>query len=97
MLIATATARLQLRTIPRMRGRVMALYSVAIFGTRVIGGPIVGWFGNEFGARASLAIGAVALSVATPIWYYLTPHDRERAEDDHFLPEVVEASEEQTA
>jgi MFS family permease len=97
MLIATATARLQLRTIPRMRGRVMALYSVAIFGTRVIGGPIVGWFGNEFGARASLAIGAIALSVATPIWYYLAPHGPERVEEDHFLPEVVDASEERTA
>lgn len=72
---AVASTRLQLHTAPRMRGRVMALYVIAVFGTRVIGGPIVGWFGEHVGTRASLGIGAVAVTVALPVWLLLRPSD----------------------
>ena len=67
--VAVASTRLQLNTIPRMRGRVMALYAICILGTRVAGGPIVGWFGQAFGPRASLAVGAVAITLVIPIWF----------------------------
>jgi len=70
---AVASTRLQLNTTPAMRGRVMALYAIAVFGTRVVGGPIVGWFGEHVGTRASLGIGAVAVTVALPVWLLLRP------------------------
>jgi MFS family permease len=50
---------LQLAAKPEMRGRVMALWGLAWLGSTPIGGPIVGWVGQEFGARWSLLIGGV--------------------------------------
>jgi MFS family permease len=50
---------LQLASKPEMRGRVMALWALAWLGSTPIGGPIVGWIGQEFGARWSLLVGAV--------------------------------------
>ena len=49
---------------PDMQGRVMALYSVAFFGTTPIGGPIQGWIGQHAGARWSLLIGGSAAITA---------------------------------
>jgi MFS family permease len=42
-----------------MRGRVMALWGLAWLGSTPIGGPIVGWVGQEAGARWSLVLGGV--------------------------------------
>jgi MFS family permease len=50
---------LQLAATPEMRGRVMALWGLAWLGSTPIGGPIVGWVGQEGGARWSLVVGGV--------------------------------------
>ena len=50
---------LQLAAEPAMRGRVMALWTMAWGGTTVIGGPVVGWAAEEFGSRWSLIVGGV--------------------------------------
>jgi MFS family permease len=50
---------LQLAATPEMRGRVMALWGLAWLGSTPIGGPIVGWVGQEAGARWSLVVGGV--------------------------------------
>ncbi len=42
---------LQLESSPQMRGRVMALWSIAFLGSSTIGAPIVGWFAEVAGAR----------------------------------------------
>ncbi len=55
---------LQLVASPAMRGRVMALWAVAWLGSTPIGGPIVGWAGQELGARWSLIIGGVPTIIA---------------------------------
>ena len=45
--------------------RLMALHSVVFLGSTPIGGPIVGFVGDHFGAKASLYLGGVtALIVA---------------------------------
>jgi MFS family permease len=79
-----AKTSLQLSTAPGMRGRVMALWGVAWQGSTPIGGPIVGWVGTEFGARASLIIGGVPTVlvglVALPL---LVRIDRQRP--DHLI------------
>jgi MFS family permease len=47
--LALGNATLQLAADPAMRGRVMALWSVAFLGSTPIGGPIVGWIGEHIG------------------------------------------------
>jgi len=54
-----AKTSLQLAAAPAMRGRVMALWAVAWLGSTPIGGPIVGWVGQNLGARWSLIVGGV--------------------------------------
>jgi MFS family permease len=69
-LIAMASTILQLGSAPHMRGRVMSLWTIALMGSTAIGGPFVGWFSDQFGARGGLALGGVAAIitgvVATP-------------------------------
>jgi MFS family permease len=59
-----ASSVLQLRAEPEMRGRVIALLMVAIGGTTPIGGPLVGWIGDRYGARTTLVVAAVGTAVA---------------------------------
>jgi MFS family permease len=54
-----AKSTLQLVALPVMRGRVMALWGLAWLGSTPIGGPIVGWLGEEFGPRWGLLAGGV--------------------------------------
>jgi MFS family permease len=55
-----AKTTLQLAAAPEMRGRVMSLWAIAWLGSTPIGGPIVGWIGEDAGARWSLVVGGVA-------------------------------------
>ena len=65
--MAGGNSTLQLAAAPHMRGRVMALWSVALLGSTPIGGPIAGWVSEHFGGRGGLAIGAAACLVAAAI------------------------------
>jgi MFS family permease len=58
--IVSSTAIVQVRAAPEMRGRVLALQAMLFLGTTPIGGPITGAVAEEFGARWSIALGAVA-------------------------------------
>jgi MFS family permease len=58
--LATCNSQIQLRADPVMRGRVMAVYTIAILGSTPIGGPIVGWVCQVFGPRWGLALGGIA-------------------------------------
>jgi len=62
-LSATMTT-LQLGSIPAMRGRVMALYSILFLGSTPIGGPLSGWLAEQYGTRWSLMLGAVAAAIS---------------------------------
>ncbi|HWQ83857.1 MAG TPA: MFS transporter [Anaerolineales bacterium] len=55
---------LQITSSSQMRGRVMALWSVAFLGSTTIGGPIVGWFAEAAGPRWGLALGGLAALAA---------------------------------
>ncbi len=70
--IALANSSLQLNSIPQMRGRVMALYTVAFLGTTPIGAPLVGYISQLFGPRAALVVGAASALVAGPILLFST-------------------------
>jgi MFS family permease len=54
-----AKTALQLAATPAMRGRVMALWALAWQGSTPIGGSIVGWIGQDAGARWSLVVGGL--------------------------------------
>lgn len=83
--VAMANGVLQTHTDPAMRGRVMALFSVAFLGSTPIGGPIVGGVSQAFGARAGLALGGVA-AVATAVAAWLWERSRSKSR----LPDTAE-------
>jgi MFS family permease len=62
--IVSSTAIVQLRSAPEMRGRVLAIQAMLFLGSTPVGGPIVGWVAEEFGARYSVALGAAAALLA---------------------------------
>ena len=82
-----AKTTLQLAAKPEMRGRVMALWALAWLGSTPIGGPIVGWTGQAFGARWALVIGGVAaLACGVLALPALTRIDRRPAPDTSPAP-----------
>ena len=58
--LVASTAIVQMRATPEMRGRVLALQAMLFLGSTPIGGPIVGWISQEFGARYAIGVGAAA-------------------------------------
>ena len=62
--LSTANSLLQITARPEMRGRVMALYTVAFLGTTPIGAPIIGLISQRYGGRAGILIGGVACVIA---------------------------------
>ncbi|MEI7547126.1 MAG: MFS transporter [Actinomycetota bacterium] len=62
-----ATAIMQVRSDPSMRGRVLALQSIVLVGSSPIGGPLLGWACDQFGARAGVAIGGVG-AISAGLW-----------------------------
>jgi MFS family permease len=58
---------LQLTAEESMRGRVMALWAVALIGTTPIGGPIIGYITEHASPRWGLATGGFAALIATSL------------------------------
>jgi MFS family permease len=61
--MSSANATIQLTSRPEMRGRVMSIYMLLFLGSTPIGGPIVGWIGQQWSARWSFAVGGVSCLV----------------------------------
>ncbi|MEA2594950.1 MAG: hypothetical protein QOF01_1419 [Thermomicrobiales bacterium] len=70
---------LQLTSRPEMRGRVMALWTMAFLGSTPIGGPIIGWIGEHAGPRWGLAVGGVAAILAAGLGALALKRIEERA------------------
>jgi MFS family permease len=68
--LVSSTAIVQLEAAPEMRGRVLALEAMLFLGSTPIGGPIVGWVSDQFGARWAIALGAVA-ALGAGAWGWL--------------------------
>ncbi len=67
--MSSGNSTLQLAADPAMRGRVMALWFVALQGTTPIGGPLIGGIITLAGARTGLGVGALACVLAAGIGY----------------------------
>ena len=62
--MTASTAIVQTEAEPAMRGRVLALQAMVFLGSTPIGGPILGWVAEHFGARVAVGLGALACVVA---------------------------------
>lgn len=69
--IARTNTTMQLGADPTMRGRVMALWTVAFIGSTPIGGPLVGLVAEELGPRVALGIGGVAAIGASAYGWFM--------------------------
>jgi len=76
LFLTTGNSTVQLAADPRYRGRVMALWSMALVGSTPIGSPIVGALSAVFNPRAGVGIGAVGCAVAAGMgrWASSRPH-----------------------
>ncbi|MCZ4101500.1 MFS transporter [Streptomyces sp. H39-C1] len=60
----SANASVQLASDPAMRGRVMSLYMMVFVGGTPIGGPVVGWVTDTYGARVGFLSGGLVAALA---------------------------------
>jgi MFS family permease len=84
-MMTAANATIQMSTEPQLRGRVMALYMMVFQGATPIGSPVVGWIGQQFGARWAIGIGgitAVLVAIAALLWVGRTRNVRVRFRPD---------------
>jgi MFS family permease len=58
--LTASTSIVQIEAAAEMRGRVLALQAMLFLGSTPIGGPIVGWVSEQFGARYGIGLGALA-------------------------------------
>src|SRR3954470_2165419 len=89
-MLNSANATVQLESEPALRGRVMALYMTIVMGGTPIGSPIIGWVGQQFGARWTLLGGGTLtiLGVVLAVALFARPSRPSRAEAE-VEPEVV--------
>ena len=55
---------LQLGSEPEMHGRVLALHGLVFLGSTPVGGPLLGWVSETYGARAGLLLAGVTALLA---------------------------------
>ncbi len=70
--LTTANAMVQTSVDPAVRGRVMALYMAIFLGGTPFGAPIIGWIGDTFGPRWTIAIGTIMVGlslVVVGLWF----------------------------
>ena len=74
---AMANSSVQSWVDPEVRGRVMSLYMLAFVGGTPLGGPMIGWITDAFGARVGMAFcGLVPLLAAVVVAGVLARHAR---------------------
>jgi MFS family permease len=88
--MSTGNSTLQLAADPAMRGRVMALWFVALQGSTPIGGPLVGAILTLGGARTGLGVGGLACLGAAGLG--VAAQRRLRRPPEHRDASVAEAS-----
>ncbi|WP_181312623.1 MFS transporter [Nocardioides campestrisoli] len=86
-MITAANTYMQMNTGAGMRGRVMALYLMVFMGGTPLGAPVVGWIGEEMGARWTLILGGgtTVLGVAVAAAVFLASARRRQVPQDAVL------------
>ncbi|HEY0693186.1 MAG TPA: MFS transporter [Kribbella sp.] len=65
MFLTAAQSMVQLTTPDGLRGRVAGIYNLVFIGGGAIGGPLVGWIAEHYGARFSLLLAGLIPATAT--------------------------------
>jgi MFS family permease len=65
MFLTAAQSMVQLTTPDGLRGRVSGIYNLVFIGGGAIGGPLVGFLAQHFGARTALVIAGLVPAIAT--------------------------------
>lgn len=82
--ITSANTYMQLHVDAGVRGRVMALYLMIFMGGTPVGAPIIGWIGQEYGARWTLLGGGLitiaGVGLSALLYLRLEKARRERVE-----------------
>ena len=65
MFLTAAQSMVQLTTPDGLRGRVSGIYNLVFIGGGAIGGPMVGFLAQHFGARSALMLAGLVPAVAT--------------------------------
>jgi len=74
--VVTANTLLQTSLPDEVRGRVMALWMLALLGATPAVSPFVGWVGTVFGPRATVQVGTLAIAVTVVAFVaYVVGHD----------------------
>jgi len=68
--LTATTAIVQVEAKPEMHGRVLALQTVILGGSALIGGPVLGWLADAVGGRAPLILGGAVSLIAATFGYY---------------------------
>jgi MFS family permease len=63
--LTKAQSLVQLATVPHLRGRVVGLYMLVFIGSGAVGGPVVGWMAETYGARVALLVSGVVPALVT--------------------------------
>ena len=75
ILYMTATTALaQVEAKSEMHGRVLALQTVLMGGTTLIGGPFSGWLADTMGGRAPIIFGGIVCLITAAFGYWATKH-----------------------
>ncbi len=90
--LTASTSIVQIESAPEMRGRVLALQAVLFLGSTPIGGPIVGWVSQEWGARYGIGLGAAA-ALGAGAWGLLRARQMKSVPDPVNEETVIEAEE----
>ena len=63
--LTSAQSLVQLAAIDHLRGRVIGIYMLVFIGSGAVGGPVVGWLAEAFGARTALVASGAVPAVVT--------------------------------
>jgi MFS family permease len=70
MFMTATTAIVQVRAKRDMHGRLLALQTVLVAGTGLIGGPVAGWLADWLGGRAPIVFGGVVCLAGAAFGYF---------------------------
>jgi MFS family permease len=85
-MLNSANATMQLESLPALRGRVMALYMTIVMGGTPVGSPIIGWVGEQFGARWTLLLGGLLTIFGVVLAVALFARPSRDQSDEELLP-----------
>ncbi|MCD4752543.1 MAG: MFS transporter [Anaerolineaceae bacterium] len=75
-MINNANALMQTRVPDGLRGRVMSIYSLCLFGSFSLGGLVMGWVAEGLGEPTTILISGIILSIFGLVVFFLRPEMR---------------------